>query len=299
MKPKTIVPLVIGLGVGFFAIKMGLDMVQKAKGSQAGETVVFVSAKQIEVASRITDSVIKATSLPAAIVPGNAFTDKKALMNRVSAMTIAPGVPITENMLAPPGAEPGLRAIIPLGHRAVSVSVTEESAVAGFLTPGCYVDVSTVNDRDNTSKLILTDVEVGAVGQSMSEVGADGKSTRITKSVTLFLEPHEVQALNANTGGRTKVRLALRGNDRDPGESFWTKLMDNAGNMPMPKPKIKPRPPARPQHVVEVVHGTELERLVFDDSGLIERNGTQQSRNRRAAPAANNNRSRTDPAGGH
>lgn len=296
MKPKTIVPLVIGLGVGFFAIKMGLDMVQKAKGSQAGEAVVFVSAKQIEVASRITESMLSATSIPAAIVPGSAFTDKKALLNRVSAMTIAPGVPITENMLAPPGAEPGLRAIIPPGHRAVSVSVTEESAVAGFLTPGCNVDVSTVSDRDRTSKLILTDVEVGAVGQSMSEVGSDGKSTRITKSVTLFLEPHEVQMLNANTGGRTKVRLALRGNDRDPGESFWTKLMDNAGNMPMPKPKkLKPRPQMRPQHIVEVVHGAEMERLVFDDTGLVERNGSQQPRNRPAAPAADHNRSEPVP----
>jgi hypothetical protein len=34
MKPRTIIPLVVGLGVGFFAIKMVIDMVQKAKGEQ-------------------------------------------------------------------------------------------------------------------------------------------------------------------------------------------------------------------------------------------------------------------------
>lgn len=288
MKPKTIIPLIIGLGVGFFAIKMGLDMVQKAKGSQSGESLVYVSAKQIEVASRITESMLTTTKVPAAMVPGSAFTEKKSLLNRVTAMTIAPNVPITESMLAPPGAEPGLRAIIPPGHRAVSVSVTEESAVAGFLMPGSHVDVSTVSDRDNTSKLILTDVEIGAVGQSMSEVGSDGKSTRITKSVTLFLEPHEVQMLNANTGGRTKVRLALRGNDQDPGESFWTKMFENADKVQLPAPKPKPEPKVRvrPQHVVEVVHGVELERLVFDDTGLVERNAPDSLRSGHAAPAA-------------
>lgn len=294
MKPKTIIPMIIGLGVGFFAIKMGLDMVQKAKGSQGDEAVVLVSAKQIEVASKITDSMLTTTKVPSGLLPRGAFTDRKALMERVTAMTIAPGVPITESMLAPPGSEPGLRAIIPPGHRAVSVSVTEESAVAGFLMPGSRVDVSTASDRDNTSKLILSDVEVGAVGQSMSEVGSDGKSTRITKSVTLFLEPHEVQMLNANTGGRTKVRLALRGNEKDPGESFWTKFMENASNMPLPAPKPRARPKMRPQHVVEVVHGGAVERLVFDDRGLVHRSGSKGLGNDFAAPAANSHHAGSD-----
>lgn len=279
MKPKTIIPLVIGLGVGFFAIKMGLDMVQRAKGAQGGEATVCVSAKQIEVASRITDGMISVTRVPSALVPSGAFTDPKALVGRVTSMTLAPGVPVTKTMLAPPGAEPGLRAIIPAGHRAVSVSVTEESAVAGFITPGSRVDVSTVSDRDGTSKLILTDVEVGAVGQSLSEVGADGKTTRITKSVTLFLEPPEVQALNANTAGRNcRVRLALRGNEESAHDAsaFWSdlagKLLEKRSERPPPR-----RPVAKvvkPQHVVEVLHGTELERLVFDDSGLVQRSGT-------------------------
>lgn len=284
MKPKTVIPMVIGLGVGFFAIKMGVDMVQRARGAQGTEVAVCVSAKQVEVATRLTEGMISTTRVASALVPSNAFTDPKALVGRVTTMTIAPGVPITNGMLAPPGAEPGLRAIIPTGHRAVSVSVTEESAVAGFITPGSRVDVSTVSERDGASKLILTDVEVGAVGQSLSEVGSDGKSTRITKSVTLFLEPHEVQVLNAHTAGRSnKVRLALRGNASDPGENFWSRLFENSvkQELLMPEPKA---PPPRRQHVVEVLHGTELERLVFDDSGLVDRSGAQGSSSVRGRP---------------
>ncbi|RIK62193.1 MAG: Flp pilus assembly protein CpaB [Planctomycetota bacterium] len=289
MKPKTIIPLIIGLAVGFFAIKMGVDMVQKARGAQGGEALVCVTAKQIEVATRLTEGMIATTRIPSALVPSNAFTDPKALIGRVTTMTMAPGVPITNGMLAPPGAEPGLRAIIPSGHRAVSVSVTEESAVAGFITPGSRVDVSTVSEREGTSKLILTDVEVGAVGQSLSEVSSDGKTTRVTKSVTLFLEQHEVQILNAHTAGRSnKVRLALRGNATDPGESFWSRMFKNAGTAPEKESDPQEKAPA-PQYVVEVLHGTELERLVFDDSGLVERSsaqGTRSARGRVAAGAA-------------
>lgn len=292
MKPKTIIPLVIGLGVGFFAIKMGVDMVQKARGAQGGEALVCVSAKQIEVATRLTEGMISTTRVASSLVPSNAFTDPKKLLGRVTTMTLAPGVPITNGMLAPPGSEPGLRAIIPTGKRAVSVSVTEESSVAGFITPGSRVDVSTVSEREGTSKLILPDIEVGAVGQSLSEVGTDGKSTRITKSVTLFLEQHEVQILNAHTAGRAnKVRLALRGNATDPGDSFWSRMFKNSVNQQAVIPEEK-APPVQ-QHVVDVLHGTELERLVFDDSGLVERsvaNGTKDARGRitNAAGSADN-----------
>lgn len=102
MKTKTIIPLIIGLGVGFFAVKMGLDMVQRAKGAQGGEVEVLISGKQIEVASRISANMLSSKKVPQALVPTDAFTTSKELVGRVTAMTVAPGVPITQSMLAPP-----------------------------------------------------------------------------------------------------------------------------------------------------------------------------------------------------
>lgn len=264
MKPKTIIPLVIGLGVGFFAIKMGVDMVRKAKGAQGGQVAVYMTAKPIDVATRITESMLATTPLAESLVPSGAFTEKDELVGRVTRMSIPSGVPLTSQMLAPLGSEPGLRAIIPSGHRAVSVKVTEESAVAGFITPGSRVDVSASDERNKRSRLIIQDVQVGAVGQSMSEVGPDGKSTRITKSVTLFLTPEEVQILHAHTGGRNSIKLALRGNTNESNESFWSHLL----SAPL---TAKPSPSPRVRHVVDVYHGPELERLVFDDRGGVQR----------------------------
>ena len=265
MKPKTIVPLVIGLAVGFFAIKMGIDMVQRAKGAQGEEVGVLVSGRQIEVATKITDSMLSAKKVPAALVPSDAFTVSKDLIGRVTNMTVASGVPITASMLAPPGTEPGLRALIPQGMRAVSVSVNEETAVAGFIMPGAHVDLSAVPKDNGPAKLILSDVEVGAVGQSMSRVSDDGKTVRMEKSVTLFIKPEEVQVLHAYTGSG-RIRLSLRGASKDPSESTWLKMAKNALAQ-KPEPPKKVRKAKSETHIIDLVRGQEYQKVVFDSHG--------------------------------
>ncbi len=270
MKPRTLVPLVIGLVVGFFAIKMGVDMIKRAKGSSPDQGTVLVSKRQIETATQVEATMLESKTVAASLVPPDSFTDVEKLSGRVSAMMIPPGVPITKQMLAPPGSAPGLRAKIPAGYRAVSVSVNEESAVAGFIVPGSRVDVSAAS-RSGESKLILSNVEIGAVGQSLSQVGPDGKTVRITKSVTLFLQPEQVQILHAHSG-KGKINLALRGNSKDaPTDSLWSRLLDNARNkdvvLPTPKRKPKVVAPQPKRHVVEVVRGSEIEQLVFVEAG--------------------------------
>ncbi|MBN2561495.1 MAG: Flp pilus assembly protein CpaB [Phycisphaerae bacterium] len=276
MKARTIIPLIIGLGVGFFAIKMGIDMVQKAKGNQGDVVEVCMSAQAIEVASALSGPMLTTKDVPRSLLPGDAFTDSEKLIGRVTAMSIARGIPITSSMLAPPGSEPGLRAKIPPGHRAVSIKVNEESAVAGFVMPGGRVDVFSGGGRDSgRNNLILSDVEVGAVGQSMSEVGKDGKTVRMTKSVTLFLKPDQVELLPS---GRQNLRLALRGNAKDPlGEGngeFWSGLLAKAMEKSTAQAQSKPRPsqvkraPDPKQHILEVVRGSDVERLVFIETGV-------------------------------
>lgn len=250
-------------------------MVQKAKGNQGDAVEVLVAAGPIQVATRITGTMLTTKTVARGLMPEDAFTDMEVLATRVTAMTIAPGIPITRGMLAPPGAEPGLRAKIPAGQRAVSVSVNEESAVAGFVMPGSRVDVYSGNDVGR-GRLILSDVEVGAVGQSMNEVGKDGKTVRITKSMTLFLSPDEIELLPS---GRRNLRLALRGdlkdpdNDSDERGAFWSNVIAGVlAKSPVGPPEDEAltdsEPPAElKRHVVEVKRGNQVERLVFVEWG--------------------------------
>lgn len=283
MKPKTLIPLVVGLAVGFFAIKMGIDMVKKAKGSQEETYRVVVSAKSIEAAQRITDNMLTTRESTKSLIPRDGFVDVDALVGRVTKMPVAPGVPITKAMLAPPGAEPGLAATIPAGYRAASVKVNEESAVAGFIMPGSRVDVySAERDRNGKCRLILSDVEVGAVGQSMSQIGPDGKVAKVSKSVTLFLLPEQVQTLNAAMAqSRGNIRLAMRGTESDPAESKVAGFLKNLLSAPpvadtpvTPEPTVAPvkvarAAPVKRYHVVDVRRGDEHQKLVFDENGTV------------------------------
>ena len=136
--------------------------------------------------------------------------------------------------------------------------------------PGSRVDVYSGGEgKENPhSQLVISDVEVGAVGQSMNEVDKDGKTVRITKSVTLFLRPEEVEQLPA---GRRNLRLALRGSgkpvakegqDRGNGDpSFWESVFARAKE----KPAAAPASPK--QRVLEVVRGKEIENLTFIETG--------------------------------
>jgi pilus assembly protein CpaB len=281
MKPKTVIPLVIGLGVGFFAIKMGFDMVQKAKGSSGDTRSVVVASSTIGVATRITDSMLSTKEVPDALVPSGAYTDLKSLVGRVSKLTIPAGVPINPIMLAPAGSEPGLRALIPPGFRAVSVKVNEASSVAGFVMPGARVDVFAGEAKGkaaNHSRLILSDVEIGAVGQSLNEVASDGKTVRVTKSVTLFVRPEQVPVLHA-ASNKGLIQLAMRGDGESNTDNFLTRLLSRATaesadqNEPEPQPVLQPEPVkvavADKRHVVEVLQGAKLERIVFDDHGRV------------------------------
>ncbi|HPF38369.1 MAG TPA: Flp pilus assembly protein CpaB [Phycisphaerae bacterium] len=282
MKPKTLIPLVVGLGVGFFAIKMGIDMVKKAKGSQEETYKVVISTKSIEAAQRVTETMLTTRDCSKSLAPKDGFMDVESLVGRVTKMPVAPGVPITKAMLAPPGSEPGLAATIPAGFRAASVKVNEESAVAGFVMPGSRVDVySAERDEAGKCRLILSDVEVGAVGQSMSQMGPDGKVAKVSKSVTLFLLPEQVQTLNAAMAqSRGNIRLAMRGHEDDPAESKLASLFRNflsaptVAETPKPEPTVAPvqvarAAPAKKYHVVDVRRGDEHQKLVFEENGTV------------------------------
>jgi pilus assembly protein CpaB len=284
MKPKTIIPLIVGLGVGFFAIKMGVDMVRKAKGSQENRREILISARTIEVATDIQESMLTTQEVAESLVSSDSFVKKEDLIGRVTKMPVPAGVAITKAMLAPKGAKPGLGAKIPPGHRAVSISVNEESAVAGFIAPGNRVDVSVVHGRgaEARSKLILSDVEVGAVGQSLSREEGTGKNSRLAKSVTLFLRPEHVQILNAAMGGgKGKLRLSLRGHGGDPAETLFSRFFQMASAIPtismpapQPEPQVKPEPKPEPApriHVVQVRRGETVERFAFDPFGGVQR----------------------------
>lgn len=218
MNPKAIIPLIAGLCVAGLGAKLGLDYIRRAQARP--DSVKLWSVKRpVEPGRQLDPKGLVPLEFPASLVPKGAIQDPKQLKDRVARTAIAPGVPLLESMLHPPGTLPGI--YVPPGLRAVAVKIDEGSGVDYNIQPGSYVDVVgyfTIrrNGKQETiARTIIEDVRVAAVGQKTApdpEPGNDSKKSRRSRparAVTLLVKPEDVPRLHL-TEQRGKIKLSLR-----------------------------------------------------------------------------------------
>ena len=146
------------------------------------------------------------------------FTKVVDLAGRSAIYPIAARQPILQSYLAVAGSGIGLTAKIREGMRAISVRSDEIVGVAGFLFPGCHVDVLVTFRGDAVpqpeTQIVLQDAEVLTAGQKIEpEPGGKPETVGV---VTLLLTPEDAQkvALASNQG---TIHLVLR-NSADHGQ---------------------------------------------------------------------------------
>ncbi|HOA74486.1 MAG TPA: Flp pilus assembly protein CpaB [Phycisphaerae bacterium] len=235
MKGRAIIPMVVGLGVGFVALKIFVNVLQNAKASTTSELVpVVYAATNIEPTLEIQESMIEIRHVSKEAFPETGFKDKSEVVGRVTMYPVPKGTPIAAMLLAPKGTPPGMAVMIEEGYRAVAVKIDESAGVAGWIKPGSRVDVIVLlsnpdrsQGNQSFSKVILQNVEVLAVGQELGKAG-DTAAT-VTKTVTLKVTPEDVPTLHlAETKG--KLRLAMRGqNDKSVAQEKVTTDNDLLG----------------------------------------------------------------------
>jgi pilus assembly protein CpaB len=310
MKNRAIIPLVIGLAVGLVAVKLSIDVVQKARAAGGSDDLlsIVVAQQTIPMGIEIKPSMLSVTKTSRPLAPQGSYADPKKLTGRVVRSGVPKGMPIIEEMLAAPGTPAGMASLVPAGFRAVAIKVEEDTSVAGFLKPGCHVDVAAVmsvrgtngGPSETISKILLQDVVIAAVGQSLT--GDTESSATLSRSVILLVKPEELALLNlAATQG--KLRLAMRHyddkgdktasvaheSDLDPnaappqdnkqqGSGFLaglTKLLQHEQpTTEAPKPawagqlEKKDEPT---QFVVNLMHGSTVEAVAFENSSSMQR----------------------------
>lgn len=195
------------LALLFLAVLIGLAAAVYAANMASKQTVasnkVVVAAVDIDLGGRITPQMLTTMDWPAGSVPAGAFSDIKALEERVVKVGVMKGEAVTERKLAPPGSKGGLSAVIAEGKRAMTVRVNDVVGVAGFALPGNYVDVMVNAQQDKgaggrdenrqISKTVLEHVLVLAVAQ---EANRDDTKPRVVSAVTLELSPEDSEKLD-------------------------------------------------------------------------------------------------------
>lgn len=164
--------------------------------NKAPQKQVEVKTKPLVIASQqlfsgevITPESVKVVDWPEEYYPeGGVYTNTKKLYGRVVKESLHAGAPVFKMNLAGEDAKAGMPVVIPPGHRAMTILVSENKGVGGFVRPGDRVDVigtfrfeipeSTqkavaeksqilYQDNLNISQTVLQDVLVLATAQKM------------------------------------------------------------------------------------------------------------------------------------
>jgi pilus assembly protein CpaB len=183
---------------------------------EVARSFVVVATRSLPPGVRLAAKDVRLAAWPAASpVPGS-FSRIDAVVNRGLLASVVENEPLTESVLAPPGAGAGLPPTIPSGMRAMSVKVNEVIGVAGFIDPGTRVDlvVTIRKNEDTTSRTAVSNVQVLSAGtRSEQEKAEKAKTGNTTPSaaavVTLLVTPQDAERI-ALAQAEGQIMLVLR-----------------------------------------------------------------------------------------
>lgn len=241
---RFIVVLVCAMGFGLIAALLVSRYLSKVK---SGTGDIVVAKVNIPLSSKITADQLTVLPLPNNATPEGAFTSPEKLIGRVTLTSIAAREAVTEAKLAAQGTDAGLPAMIAEGCRAMTVKVDDVVGVAGFVTPGAWVDIVAVvspTDRGTnqgpTSKIVLQHIKVLASDQNFDNQKKDSGVLNV-KAVTLEVTPEQAEKL-ALASAEGKLQLVMRNtvdkNDvQTPGANKQSLMTgERVANVPEPAP---------------------------------------------------------------
>lgn len=256
------IPLLIGL---LLALGTGVLLLNYLTSLRASAQVVqskrvFVASRDIPARALLSDGFVTEVTKPATEVDPDAVSDRKQIVGKYSLITIPAGSVVTGSKIGEAGAN-ALPARLPIGMRAVSISIDRVKGVAGLIQPGDRVDVIAVPPRVGSevprASAILRGALVLAMGNAVETTSATpSPDNQNLTTVTLALTPKQVDLL-ASADLNTTLRLALRPPKEPirayPAEPLTLGVPDRGAAQAAPAyaaVPAQPAPPAQPPAVV-------------------------------------------------
>lgn len=167
--------------------------------SPENTTEVLVATRALPIGTIIDAEALKYVAWPKELVEGAYYVKgqgEQKLQGTVVRFAIPAGQPITQGALVKPGDRGFLAAALGPGMRAVTVPVSAQSSVAGFIFPGDRVDVMLTQSVSGggdgpplkASETILRNMRVLATDQRTDKGTDDKGNTVVTNYSTVTLE---------------------------------------------------------------------------------------------------------------
>jgi pilus assembly protein CpaB len=224
--------LILGLAIGSAALAgvLAKGVIGKKSAKEVVEinkvpmVQVLVAAKDLALGERLGDSTINWRDWPQDNVSAMMITkdaNPEALDKMKTARARLPifsGEPIIDRKLVLPDQGGFMSAILPQGMRAISVAISERSAVSGFILPNDRVDVILTRKIDGPnggpkvvrSETVLSNVRVLAINQTFrQEAGEDKVTVTEGKTAVLELDPLQSEVIT-KVEAAGELSLALR-----------------------------------------------------------------------------------------
>lgn len=260
--------LALGAGAIFFGREFMGDGGPEASAAVAAApaiqmTQIAVAATTIEPGKLIDPAMVELRDWPASAVPQGALRAVSELGETAySRGLVVAGEPLLAEKIDLTGSVLTLAANIQPGMRAVSIVVSNDTGVAGFVLPGDRVDVNEfVEEKDARAapedsrrsanvlaQPVLKGVKVLAVDQTF-ESGLEG--ARPSNTVTLEVTPQDALLLGA-ASRRAALGLALIGREEELAEVIEA---PKVAKTPQTRPARTARAPVTA--TVRVINGSE------------------------------------------
>ena len=210
MDARKLILLVGALVVAAITAFMARSMMSGASAPQAGAvptsvqpqntTEVLVAKRELPVGTILDAQSLEFRPWPKELVEGAYYvkseSDPAKLVGTVVRFPIPAGQPVTQGALVKPGDRGFLAAALAPGMRAVTVPVSAQSAVAGFVFPGDRVDLiltqSVAGGGDGpalkASETVLRNLRVLATDQKTDKATDDKGNTIVTTYSNVTVE---------------------------------------------------------------------------------------------------------------
>lgn len=209
MNPRSLILLVGALIIaGFTAMLARSLMIQQSTAPQQVEQAP--AEKQVLVAVKLMPrgTIVEAAHVAWKHWPDNAIDetmingapgDETKIFGKVARTDIAAGQPVPSAGLVGPGERGFLAAALQPGMRAITISISDTSGVAGFVFPGDRVDLVLTHQVDQgdrgqirVSETVLQNVRVLAIDQDVNDREDQPK---VGRTVTLEVTPKLVEKI--------------------------------------------------------------------------------------------------------
>ncbi|MBY9067048.1 Flp pilus assembly protein CpaB [Hyphomonas sp. WL0036] len=272
MKAIPLISLGLSLALGAGAIFFGREFMSDSRAEANAAvsapaiqmTQIAVARLAIEPGKLIDPSMIEMRAWPAEAVPAGALTAVSDIGEKAySRGLIVAGEPLLAEKLDLNGTVLTLAANIKPGMRAVSIVVSNDTGVAGFVLPGDRVDVnefveakdarSAPEDTRRSANLLAQPVLKGVKVLAVDQTFAPGMEGALpSNTVTLEVTPEDALLLGA-ASQRAALGLALIGREEELADVI--ELPKAAPPKPQSRPDRSTRAPTTA--TVRVINGSE------------------------------------------